>query len=180
MSEVYYRIVGAEGPEVPEISVHDGVMTAVSRIAYLRRGLPVETGFDFTDLVRTAALLGCQPVWLVSQLIVYPGRGGITAGVVGQLLATMWAGAEMVRTEDGRTMLQVTDGVRSFVVARIAAPPRLTAVPDTDAGEECAICLHSDGGDWATAAGCDRHRFHAACISRWTGGACPLCRRTLR
>jgi hypothetical protein len=58
--------------------------------------------------------------------------------------------------------------------------PRTAPTSAPAAEEKCCICLESSAAtpqmEWATAAGCDRHRFHSQCLSRCTQGSCPLCR----
>ena len=49
--------------------------------------------------------------------------------------------------------------------------------------ETCPICkeekINTPRLTWARAGGCDRHRFHTACIQPWTGMSCPVCRAPL-
>jgi hypothetical protein len=151
MSEVYFRIEGGDVLDAPVIIVQGGVMTAISSTAYLRRVLPLEHGFEFGDFVRTAGLIGCTPLSLCSFLLMHPGRGGVTHAIMVRLMADVLFEAER--------------------------PPLLTPAA---AADECPICLSDDAGPWATAAGCGLHRFHSACICRWTRGTCPVCRQTFQ
>ncbi len=67
-----------------------------------------------------------------------------------------------------------TENARHRIIG--AAPVLRPAAPGS---EVCCICLSSGDSAWATATGCDAHRFHAACIARWTRLTCPLCRAPL-
>jgi hypothetical protein len=165
---VIYRIVDEdEGENTPEITVQNRTLTAISRTLYYRRQIP-EGGFQLDDFLAMA-----------EQMEVDPGR----------LLNSLFSHLDIDNAVLLLIQLQLMNGGMNvvFVVGARSPPehpaPRLNVLNDPPE-DTCAICLETSsatpGQGWATAEGCDTHRFHAQCIRGWRGGTCPMCRVPLR
>lgn len=188
----------------PAITVDENtmMMTATTRTAHLERKIPSEEegGFALDDFLATADLLGCSPMQLCLGLVDAPGNGGISPELIAELLLVVY----------GRTVTATISGAGLDVEVRemtandeevltIKVIPQLTAVDTANQdGAVCVICMESSATtpspsqqqnqeeeekeekEWSTAAGCDTHRFHTACIRLWTGGSCPSCRAPFR
>jgi hypothetical protein len=164
---VIYRIVDEEdGENTPEITVQNRTLTAISRTLYYRRQIP-ERGVQLDDFLAMAEQLEVDPDWLLNSLFNHLDIDNAVLLLV---------------------HLQLMNGGVVFVVGAESPPehpaPRLNVLNEPPEEGTCAICLETSsdtpGKAWATAEGCDTHRFHTACIRDWRGGTCPICRVPLR
>ncbi len=179
-SEAFYYIIDNNDPGTTtnelSVSVSGSMLTAQSCTAYMRR-LILRDGFDMVELTRIADLLSVDRLELATRLMNTPNQGGMDIYLIDEIMALY-----------NRTIIfqQGPDGNYTYVfvpLAVVVVPkivhPVLTSVPAPE-DDPCAICLQINANEWSTAAGCSFHRFHTECISQWTRGSCPVCRKVLR
>ena len=179
-SEAFYYIVDNNDPSTSTneltVSVSGSMLTAQSRTAYMRT-LILRDGFDMVELTQIADLLSVDRLELAARLINTPNQGGIGIDLIRELMTLYNFMIFVQQGPDGDYAYEFVP-LAVVVVPKIVHPV-LTAVPAPE-DEPCAICLQINANEWSTAAGCSFHRFHTECISQWTRGSCPVCRKALK
>ena len=198
-SEAFYNIIDNErsinDTELLSVTVVEGagpmmMMIAQSRTAYMRRLIPRD-GFEMVELTQITEMLNVDRYELASRLVATRNQGGITLDLIREL-ATLYNFVILIQSTNNIQQFEfVPVPAASAVVtlpavvvvdqAPVVVHPRLIPVVTPIAQDEtCIICLQTNKEQWVTAAGCNSHRFHAGCISRWTRGTCPTCRAVLQ
>ena len=183
--ERVYRIIDDEvhigDYNQPVVLIQNRTMIAISRTMYLSRVIP-ETGFGFVDLMTLAMRLNVRSPWLAAQLS-RPEYEGIAGGIAASL------GLLNRMDLDGESQQAIVAGIVNRMVQHatpVVTPARqITTVvePLIEENETCVVCLDTKAEEpslpWATAAGCERHRFHLKCLQKWQGNTCMTCRAPL-
>ena len=170
----------------PSITVNGTTMSATTRTAHLQREIPIEEGFTLDDFLATASLLGCNPMQLCIGLVDTPGNGGISPELLAELLLVVYGRTVTATVSATGIEIEVREmTAEDEEIITIKVTPQLAAVRQEDGSTEvCVICMESAASsqeeEWSSAAGCDTHRFHTACIRLWPGGTCPTCRAPFR
>jgi hypothetical protein len=142
---------------------------------YYSRGIP-DAGFDFLDIFSMSTRLNVRGSWLAAQL-----NREENGGVAGAFVAQLANGAN----QNYNMHDAMTSQIARMLHGNNSATPELNVVEATTIPEDqvCVLCLdtaaESPQKNWATCAGCDIHRFHFECISRWRGSRCMVCRAEL-
>ncbi len=176
--EIYRRTSFSVDEEPPSISiVNRDTIVAVSPTVYYSRPIPAR-GVTMEYMMRMGYLLHVSSIWILGQLN-RPEYGAAAGRGVARVAERENAINLSPRSRSGVVPpLVIHQRVPQFPVLRVLPPVETDNAPDDD---DCVICVGTVcSTTWATCAGCDFHRFHLECISRWKGSdRCMVCRRQL-
>ena len=126
-----------------------------------------EGGFGFNELFSFSTLLNVHSSWLAKELS-RPEFDGIAGEYVAELA-----------TEESRVIDDPTRAIAHMIHQTVGRPELNVLTEPVPDDEVCVVCQLTKAAapnkSWATAEGCDVHRFHYECIQRWRGTRCMVC-----